>query len=947
MLVLLLLLLSPRAFSALLMVTNLADSGPGTLRAQMAAANPGDTIRFGLTGTIALNSELTINKNLRIEGQTFVRITAQNNSRIFNITSGEVGIFNLSLSDGRVIGTNGLPGQNGQNVYGGCIFVGANADLLMQFCVLSNNVVIGGQGGGTNQFAEAGNGGNAYGGAIGSLGVMNFAYCTLVNNQAVGGQGGLAPSGAPGSGGQAWGGGVYAQGTAFIGSAAIYSNTATAGSGGGGPGTGAGGGIYNVATMFLSYSTVASNTATGSPFDYGGGVDDFGTLTIRDCTIYGNQADYGGGLTGGDLGNTILAGNTAGSGPDAIGTLVSSDYNLIQNTNGITFTGTTTHNLLGQNPLLGRLADYGGPTLSMAPLPGSPVLDKGKSNTSSDQRLRPRPYDGNLPNAGGGNGADIGSIEINPGTILVMNTNNSGPGSLRQAILDNNALGGGNTINFSNFVAGTISLSVELTILAPVNIRGPGANVVSVSGNNNGRVFTIYDGPTQISGLTVRNGRVIGGEGQQGQNGFDAYGGGIYSQVMLTLSNCVVLSNTVVGGLGGERHLGNVGKGGRGFGGGVYNAGATLHLTNCSFIGNRASGGPGGTALSGAAGEGGNGLGGAVCTIGGTNQLQAGTLANNLAVGGAGGNASGNGTGGNGGYGFGAGLYSESVSSILSSTIHDGTALGGAGGSAGTPGVSGSGYGGGIYNLSSMALLSSTIANNVASGSSFDFGGGVYDGGTVGLTNCTIARNQADYGGGWHGFATAANCIFAGNAAGTSADFAGTLTSLDYNLIQATAGLSLTGATNHVVIGQDPLLGSLQKNGGLTPTISLLPGSPAIDQGHSFGLVTDQRGFVRSHDLPAIPNVGGGDGSDIGALEFLPAPLLNIRRAGGNNTLLYWPAEAADYRLESTTLLSSSPTWTEVIAPRVNTNNFIYVTNSTTGNARFYRLALTLSPLTP
>ena len=43
--------------------------------------------------------------------------------------------------------------------------------------------------------------------------------------------------------------------------------------------------------------------------------------------------------------------------------------------------------------------------------------------------------------------------------LLVYNANNSGAGSLRQAILDNGNLGGGNTIIFSNVVAGTITLT--------------------------------------------------------------------------------------------------------------------------------------------------------------------------------------------------------------------------------------------------------------------------------------------------------------------------------------------------------------------------------------------------------------------------------------------------------------------------------------------------------
>ncbi len=53
--------------------------------------------------------------------------------------------------------------------------------------------------------------------------------------------------------------------------------------------------------------------------------------------------------------------------------------------------------------------------------------------------------------------------------------------------------------------------------------------------------------------------------------------------------------------------------------------------------------------------------------------------------------------------------------------------------------------------------------------------------------------------------------------------------------------------------------------------LACLHGSPAIDQGNSFGLTTDQRGLARSYDDPAVLNAPGGDGSDIGAFELQPA----------------------------------------------------------------------------
>src|SRR6266566_2398174 len=79
---------APQAFSTPLTVTSLADSGAGTLRDRIAAASPGDTIQFGLSGTITLNSELVISKSLRINGLTAnsLRISGNDHSRVFNVT---------------------------------------------------------------------------------------------------------------------------------------------------------------------------------------------------------------------------------------------------------------------------------------------------------------------------------------------------------------------------------------------------------------------------------------------------------------------------------------------------------------------------------------------------------------------------------------------------------------------------------------------------------------------------------------------------------------------------------------------------------------------------------------------------------------------------------------------------------------------------------------------
>ncbi len=68
----------------------------------------------------------------------------------------------------------------------------------------------------------------------------------------------------------------------------------------------------------------------------------------------------------------------------------------------------------------------------------------------------------------------------------------------------------------------------------------------------------------------------------------------------------------------------------------------------------------------------------------------------------------------------------------------------------------------------------------------------------------------------------------------------------------------------------NPLLGPLANNGGPTLTHAFPINSPVLDKGKSFGLLLDQRGLLRTADSPVFANATGGDGTDIGAVEFYP-----------------------------------------------------------------------------
>src|SRR5262245_60840295 len=147
-------------------------------------------------------------------------------------------------------------------------------------------------------------------------------------------------------------------------------------------------------------------------------------------------------------------------------------------------------------------------------------------------------------------------------TITVTNTNDNGPGSLRQAIADAVT---GDTIDFG--VTGTITLtSGELLVDKNVTINGPGSNNLTVDGNHTSRVFHFSRWVTgMLAGLTIRN----------GEAGADHGGGGIHNDhATLVVDSCTVSGNHAA------------------WGGGIHNDGsnssASLTVTNSTLSGNSA-----------------------------------------------------------------------------------------------------------------------------------------------------------------------------------------------------------------------------------------------------------------------------------------------------------------------------------------------------------------------
>jgi hypothetical protein len=131
-----------------------------------------------------------------------------------------------------------------------------------------------------------------------------------------------------------------------------------------------------------------------------------------------------------------------------------------------------------------------------------------------------------------------------------------------------------------------------------------------------------------------------------------------------------------------------------------------------------------------------------------------------------------------------------------------------------------------------------------------------------------------------------------------------------------------------------PQLGPLLQNGGGLPTHAPMVGSPVIDWGFAFGTTTDERGAPRPYGSPAPGS--GGDGSDVGAVEF-GSPAMGMGKVG-NGVVISWPAYYGDFILQSGTNLNEPGNWSNVTNTPAVVNNQFTVTNGITGPRQFFRL---------
>ena len=363
-------------------VTNVTDSGGGSLRDAITTANStteNDTIEFNITEScfvcsIILNNDIPINGSgsgaLTITNSTGAErllISGNNRTRIFYVRDGANFTLNgVTITNGNAAGT-----LNTQyNGYGGGImlaFLNSGGVFTLTNSIIRNN---------TAQY-----GGGLYrSGTSSNLGSATITNSTISNNSAQ------------------EGGGISNSFRMTVTSSTISNNTA-----------GVGGGIYNYfGTLTMTNSTISGNSAGSN----GGGINNRdGSMTLRDLTISKNTTSAKGGgiynfssLGFSSIRNSIVAANTAINGQPDI-------YNASNfSSNGINLIGNSSTNgtinwlpsdILNQPPRLAQLSNYGGGTQTHALLSGSPAINAGSRSSTLDQR-------GLVQNGA----ADIGAFEL-------------------------------------------------------------------------------------------------------------------------------------------------------------------------------------------------------------------------------------------------------------------------------------------------------------------------------------------------------------------------------------------------------------------------------------------------------------------------------------------------------------------------------------------------------
>ena len=494
-------------------------------------------------------------------------------------------------------------------------------------------------------------GGNSasYGGGIFNDGALTVTDCTFTSNSATYDGGGIYTYGAltvtdstfTNNSGTYYGGGIFTLSTTVSVSGSTFTSNSAPDGGGGG-----------IANYFYSTLTLTNSTFTSNSAPDGGGIYNYSMATVTNCTVRGNTSQNAGGgiynvgnLT---LDNTIVANSPSGSDVANLATLTGS-HNLIEDGSG------GLADTIVADPMLGPLADNGGPTQTMALLPGSPAIDAGIAGAgipATDQRGALRGPAG----LNAGTAVDIGAYEASSSYLVTSTADSYDVGTLCAGVGWANVSTNANPANIASpapntvvfDTAGafatpqTITLSPSLGTLEPSNvstaetITGTGATVLTVSGggpSSNFAVFSVNPGVTaSISGLTISNGNAIDG-------------GGVYNFGSLTLTDDTLSGNSA-----------------QDYGGGVWNSG-TATLTDDTLSGNSAQD------------DGGGVFNASTATL--TND----TLSGNLAQ-------------------YGGGVWNSDTATLTNDTLSGNSAQ----------------YGGGVYNNSTATLNNTVVANSPSGG---------------------------------------------------------------------------------------------------------------------------------------------------------------------------------------------------------------------------------------
>jgi hypothetical protein len=402
-------------------VTSLADVNPPTgvmtLRQAILTANADgnadpnhpDVINFSVAGSILLNAQLpSLTGSVSIEGPGQSSLT---------VLGDGLGDRLLTVAPGAAASVSDLT-LDGNQLHNAGIAVGAAATLSIQDATIQNanaktvtvqTMLIPGNGGGVDN--EGGtvrvdharfvnDAADNLGGGIANVGgTLTISASTFTLGLAIAG-GGIYDSC-----NVAGGGGLLTV------AGSVFSNNVSGGAGGGVD-------LNSGASATIVDSTFVGNNAVsgGGGIDVsrqGGGIPDLPiTLSLSGSTLTGNAAEEGGGLfilvlgmhapATATLRNTIVAGNSNNNTSDDIrGALdPTSAFNLIGDGSALSgISAGVNGNQVGTHaapidPKLGSLQDNGGPTFTMALLPGSPALDagSGEATTDTDQRGVPRSH---------------------------------------------------------------------------------------------------------------------------------------------------------------------------------------------------------------------------------------------------------------------------------------------------------------------------------------------------------------------------------------------------------------------------------------------------------------------------------------------------------------------------------------------------------------------------